>query len=121
MPIDGGPPVEIGDGVSEAAVGLFWARDGDIFYGGGADGLIHRATAAGRIDLISTREEGRSERRVLPWLLPGGRVLRYTIRRQRLGWGEEEVVAHALATGGRDVTPSLVTRSRRVLETEDSP
>ena len=46
------------------------------------------------------RGSGRSRTR-LPSLLPGGRVLLYTVRKRSWTWGDEEIVAQALATGDR--------------------
>ena len=48
-------------------------------------------------------EEARHARcaHVLPHLLPGGRALLYTVRHRSRTWGDEEVVAHVLATGER--------------------
>ena len=100
VPLEGGPAAEVAAGVSEAVTGLTWDAAGDIYYDQ-SDGRIWRAAAAGGLKVVSQAEEVQYEQHMLPRLLPGGRVLLYTVRRQHIGWGEEEVVAQTLATGRR--------------------
>jgi serine/threonine-protein kinase len=50
---------------------------------------------------VTTRVE--AEKHGLPWPLPDGRTLLYTVRKRRWSWGDEEVVAQTLATGERKV------------------
>jgi len=100
VPLEGGPAAELAAGVSETMKGLTWDPAGDLYFGGG-NGRIWRAKAAGGLEEVSHAEEAAYQRHMLPWLLPGGRVLLYTLRRQNIGWGQEEVVALTLATGQR--------------------
>ena len=51
---------------------------------------------------------------MLPTLLPGGRVLLYTVRRRVWSWGDEEVVAQDLATGKRTALVADATDARYV-------
>ena len=101
VPLEGGPAAEVAAGVSEAVTGLTWDAAGDLYYDQN-DGRIWRAAAAGGSKVVSQAEEGQYQQHMLPWLLPGGRALLYTVRRQHIGWGEEEVVAQTLATGRRE-------------------
>jgi hypothetical protein len=50
----------------------------------------------------------------LPSLLPGGRVLLYTVRKRQWSWGDEEVVALTLATGKRTQVLTDATDARYV-------
>ena len=40
---------------------------------------------------------------ILPWPLPGGEALLYTVRKRDWSWGDEEIVAQTMATGNRKV------------------
>ena len=54
--------------------------------------------AAGASTPVTTVGEAESSH-VLPYSLPGGRVILYTVRKRSLSWGDEQIVAHTLATG----------------------
>jgi eukaryotic-like serine/threonine-protein kinase len=99
IPLAGGPVAVVVEGVRGTPTGIACGEDGRLFYGG-ADGTIwsarpeHAATAL-------TKKLDTEVAHVLPHLLPGGRALLYTVRHRIRTWGDEEVVAHVLATGER--------------------
>jgi Tol biopolymer transport system component len=101
VPLAGGPVAVVVEGVRGTPTGIACGEDGRLFYGG-ADGTIwsaqpeHAATAL-------TKKLDTEVAHVLPHLLPGGRALLYTVRHRIRTWGDEEVVAHVLATGARKV------------------
>ena len=97
VPLSSGPVMELMSGVAEPPWGMVWGPSGDLFFGN-ADRCIwvippaeapHAVTAAGAEEL--------SHR--LPWPLPGGHALLYTVRKRLWTWGDEEVVAQALPAG----------------------
>jgi eukaryotic-like serine/threonine-protein kinase len=55
-----------------------------------------------------------AETHILPWPLPGGRTLLYTVRKREWSWGEEEVVALTVSTGERKVVLKDATDARYV-------
>lgn len=97
IPLASGPVMELMSGVPEPPWGMAWGPAGDVFFGNTdrriwvipTTGAPHAVTAAGAEEL--------SHR--LPWPLPGGHALLYTVRKRLWTWGDEEVVAQALPTG----------------------
>ena len=82
-------------------VGLAWDPSGGVLAGFDNHG-IWRFPAVGKPVRVTTlREAERSH--TLPSLLPGGRVLLYTVRKRYWTWGDEAIVAQTLATGERRV------------------
>jgi len=97
IPLGSGPVMELMSGVPEPPWGMAWGPVGDVFFGN-ADrciwvvpptGAPHAVTSAGAEEL--------SHR--LPWPLPGGHALLYTVRKRLWTWGDEEVVVQALPAG----------------------
>ena len=97
VPRGPGPVMELMAGVPEPPWGMAWGPAGDLFFGNAdrriwvipSTGAPHAVTAAGAEEL--------SHR--LPWPLPGGHALLYTVRKRLWTWGDEEVVAQALPSG----------------------
>ena len=101
VPLEGGPAAEVAAGVSGAVTGLTWDAAGDLYYDQ-SDGRIWRAAAAGGSSKWSARpRRGSINSTCFRGCCLAGAVLLYTVRRQHIGWGEEEVVAQTLATGRR--------------------
>jgi len=101
VPLRGGPVVDLAPGISVPPWGLVWDAGGGLFFGRGLDG-IWAIPAEGKPAAVTTVGEERLKH-MLPSLLPGGRVLLYTVRKRSYSWGDEEVVAQPLPTGTRRV------------------
>jgi eukaryotic-like serine/threonine-protein kinase len=101
VPLRGGPVTVVAASLAGPPWGLFSDAGGRVFFGG-ADGRIWQVSPGASPVAVTTL--GATEvRHVLPWLLPGGRTLLYTVRKRNHTWGDEEIVAQSLATGERQV------------------
>jgi Tol biopolymer transport system component len=100
----GGPVVEVASKIAWPPMGLAWDARGSLYFGGALDGRIRKVPAEGGLSAVTTCAEAEVAH-VLPWPLPSGRTLLYTVRKRLLSWGDEEVVAQDLTTGKR--TPLL--------------
>jgi hypothetical protein len=100
VPFEGGPVVEVGQS-AEAPWGLAWDAHGSLLAGREAGG-IWTIPSEGKPAQLTTVGEGELSHE-LPSLLPGGRVLLYTVRKRGWSWGDEEVVAQRLPSGERKV------------------
>jgi eukaryotic-like serine/threonine-protein kinase len=98
VPIPGGPVVDLAPLIMPP-VGLVWGDEG-LLFGNLSDGHIWQLGVDGAPRPVTTVREGEL-RHVLPWPLPGGRHLLYTVRKRDWSWGDEEVVVESLATGER--------------------
>ena len=78
-------------------VGLAWSADGRLFFGND-DGRIWAIPAEGTPTPVTTLGEAEMAH-TLPWPLPGGRTLLYTVRKRQYSWGDEEVVARDARDG----------------------
>jgi len=101
VPLGGGPVMDLASGRAVPPWGLVWDARGRLFFGG-EDGRIWMIPAEGAPAAVTTVGDGEVAH-ILPWLLPGERVLLYTVRKRVVSWGDEEVVAQTLATGTRTV------------------
>jgi eukaryotic-like serine/threonine-protein kinase len=110
VPLSGGP-VEIlqGDGPPS---GIAFAGDGHVFYSTPQQGPI-RQIAAGKASDVTRLGAGELNH-ALPALLPGDRVLLYTVRRRVWTWGDEDVVAYDRVTGATKVLLHDATDARYV-------
>jgi eukaryotic-like serine/threonine-protein kinase len=113
VPVGGGPVVDLASGVTDAPCGLAWDAGGRVFFARDDDGRIWAIPPEGAPAAVTKVGEGEI-RHTLPWLLPGDRVLLYTVRKRMFSWGDEEVVAHTLATGERKVLLKDATDARYV-------
>jgi serine/threonine-protein kinase len=94
--------MDLASGVTEPSYGLAWDARGRVYFGRGDDGRIWQISPDGAPAALTTL--GEAERRhVLPWPLPSGRTVLYTVRKRQWSWGDDAIVAHTLATGERKV------------------
>jgi len=100
VPLEGGPVTLVAT-VPYPPSGLACGAGGEVFYDG-ADLAIWRASA-GLAPGAATKRQETEVSHGLPALLPGDRVLLYTVRGREWTWGDEQVVAQVLATGERKV------------------
>jgi Tol biopolymer transport system component len=100
VPLAGGPAAVLTRDVW-TPLGMAWGEDGRLFYDG-ADCAIWSVEPEHAPTVLTRRLEG-EVCHVLPHPLPSGRAILYTVRRRFWTWGDEEVVAHVLATGERKV------------------
>ncbi len=102
VPLGGGPVMDLAPGLVDPPRGLAWDVRGRLFFGKGDGGCIWMIPAEGAPSAVTT--VGKAEvAHILPWPLPDGRTLLYTVRKRQWSWGDEEVVALTLATGARKV------------------
>ena len=102
VPLGGGPVMDLTSGLVEPPWGLAWDVGGRLFFGRGDGGSIWMIPADGAPAAATT--VGKAEvAHILPWPMPDGRTLLYTVRKRQWSWGDEEVVAQTLATGTRKV------------------
>ena len=114
--LDGGPPTDVSRNTGpEPPRGLVWG-DGGLFYDGlQPDAVIWEIPVEGQgaprrvTDLL-----GGDFQHALPWPLPGGRAILYTLRKRVYSWGGEEVVAQILATKTRKTVLRNATDARYV-------
>jgi serine/threonine-protein kinase len=88
---------------TEPPVGLVWDAHDRLFFGNGSNGGIWQIPSGGGAAAPVTKPAQGEITHVLPWPLPGGRVLLYTVRKRNWSWGDETVVAQTLSTGTRKV------------------
>jgi len=93
-----GAVMDVAPSVSEPPCGLVWGDGGRLFFGS-QDGPIWEIPAE-RQPFAVTKVGEAELTHVLPWLLPGGRTLLYTVRKRRWTWGDEEVVGQRLDAAG---------------------
>ncbi len=101
VPLSGGPVAVVVGGIRPAPAGMAWGPSGEVFYSA-ADGAIWRASLERAPAAVTTRLEAEVSHS-LPTLLPGERVLLYTVRKRDWTWADEAIVAQDLATGERSV------------------
>jgi len=101
VPLGGGPVMDLASGLARPPKGLAWSPGGQLFFGrdDGRIWAIPPEGAPGAVTTLGEAEVGHT----LPWPLPGGQALLYTVRKRNYSWGDEEVVAQTLATGQRTV------------------
>jgi serine/threonine-protein kinase len=102
VPLGGGPVMDLAPGFAEPPWGLAWDVRGRLFVGRGPGGSIWTVPADGAPTAVTTVGEAEVAH-ILPWPLPDGRTVLYTVRKRQWSWGDEEVVAQTLATGARRV------------------
>jgi len=101
VPLGGGPAMDVAPGIEYPPAGLIWDGLGGLVFGRDY-GSIWRSPATAQLAALTTVGDGEVPH-TLPCLLPGGRVLLYTVGKRRWTWGDEEIVAHTLATGEREL------------------
>jgi len=91
--------MDVAPGIEYPPAGLIWDGLGGLVFGRDY-GSIWRSPATAQLAALTTVGDAEVSH-TLPCLLPGGRVLLYTVRKRRSTWGDEEIVAHTLATSER--------------------
>jgi serine/threonine-protein kinase len=101
LALSGGPVMDLVTDLAEPPTGLAWDGGERLYFGkvNGPIWVIPPGTAPSAVTALGDAEVSHG----LPWPLPGDRALLYTVRRRVWSWGDEEVVAHDLATGTRKV------------------
>ena len=102
VPVGGGPVMDLVPGFQDPPWGLAWDARGRLFIGRGNGGAIWMVPAEGVPGPATTVAKGEMAH-TLPWPMPDGETLLYTVRKRQWSWGDEEVVAQTLATGARKV------------------
>jgi Tol biopolymer transport system component len=102
VPLAGGPVVDVASGIASPPMGLGWDAHGSLYFGKAEDRRIWKVPAEGGPTAVTTGGETEWAE-ILPWPLPGGQTLLYTVRKRAWSWGDEEVVAQTLTTGTRKV------------------
>ncbi len=102
VPVGGGPVMDLVPAFQDPPWGLAWDVKGRLFIGRGGDGAIWMVPADGAPGPVTAVAKGEMAH-ILPSPMPGGETLLYTVRKRQWSWGDEEVVAHTLATGARKV------------------
>ena len=102
VPVGGGPVTDLASGLADPPWGLAWDDRGRLFFGRGSGGSIWMIPPEGAPVAVTTVGEAEVAH-ILPWPLPDGGTLLYTVRKRQWSWGDEEVVAQTLATGTRKV------------------
>ena len=98
VPLAGGPRELLTAASSSIPTRLSWTDGGDLVYDA-SDGI--RLVSAGGQRVLTHTPPGTQH--VLPFVLPGDRVLVYTNRRRSWTWGDEEIVALDLSSGNTRV------------------
>jgi len=101
--IEGGPSMEMSKGHRWPPRGLVWDARGRLYFGTEPEGVIWQVPAGeGAPSAVPTGGDS-DAKHSLPWPLPGGNALLYTVRTRQYSWGDEEVAAFTLASGQRKV------------------
>jgi eukaryotic-like serine/threonine-protein kinase len=119
VPLAGGPPAVVVDGLAEAPCGMAFGADGRLFYDSGPRGM---AVVGGDGAIWSVDPERKPTpvtkllddeiSHNLPLPLPGGRSLIFTARHRGQTWGDEDLVAVDLASGERKILLRDATDAR---------
>jgi serine/threonine-protein kinase len=101
VPLEGGGTAVLVGGFSYPPAEIACGPGGEVFYGDRGRAISRVAAESPPSVVTRLREDEFSHS--LPSLLPGGRVLLYTVRRRDWTWGDEEIVAQDLRSGERKV------------------
>jgi serine/threonine-protein kinase len=94
--------MDLASGVGGPPYGLVWDASGRAYFSRFDDRRIWQIPPDGKPTAVTTVGDA-EVRHVLPCPLPDGRTLLYTVRKRIWSWGDEDIVAHTLATGTRKV------------------
>ena len=98
VPLAGGLVEEVAADIGRSPFGIVWDSSGRLYFS--QYNAIWQIPAAG-VPTAVTRVGDAEMAHVLPSVLPGDRVVLYTVRKRLWTWGDDEVVALELATGQR--------------------
>jgi serine/threonine-protein kinase len=93
--------MDLASGIAFPPLGLVWDARGRVFFGVN-EGSIWQIPPEGVPKAVTTVGDAEMAHG-LPQVLPGEQVLLYTARKRQSSWGDEEIVAHTLATGERKI------------------
>jgi serine/threonine-protein kinase len=101
VPLGGGPVMDLASRLALPPWGLVWDARGRVFFGTqlGPIWQIPPGGVAAAVTTVGDAELAHGQ----PWVLPGERVLLYTVHKRQWTWGDEEIVAYTLASGERKV------------------
>jgi len=99
VPLGGGPVMDLVPNLPEPPCGLAWDDRGRLYFGRVNDAIW--VVPADGVPAAATTVKEAEVSHGLPWPLPEGRALLYTVRKRVWSWGDEEIVAQDLATGER--------------------
>jgi eukaryotic-like serine/threonine-protein kinase len=108
--LDGGPAVDVASDVPSPPCGLAFDESGRLFLGASRGGIRAISPGAAPTEVTTLAETELAHH--LPWPLPGGRVILYTVRKRQWSWADEEVVAETLASRVRKVLLRGATDAR---------
>ena len=112
VPLGGGPVMDLATGLTYPPRGMVWDARGRVFFGRD-DGRIWQIPPEGVPAAVTAVREGELSH-VLPWPLPAGQALLYTVKKRMWSSGDEEVVAQTLATGEQALLVKDATDGRYV-------
>jgi serine/threonine-protein kinase len=100
VPFEGGPVLELMAGMDwwPPPWGLVWDSQQRLFFGREGTAGIWEIPAAGDPKAVTTVADGQLAHG-LPWPLPGGRALLYTVYKRSFTAGDDEIWVLSLATG----------------------
>ncbi len=113
VPFGGGLVTDLAAATASPPRGMTSDDRGRVFFGRFEDGRIWQIPPEGEPSPVTTLGDAEIAH-VLPSLLPGGRVLVYTLRKRQWSWGDDEIVAQTLATGARKVLLTNAVDARYV-------
>jgi serine/threonine-protein kinase len=114
IPAQGGPATAICDVAEPSPFGASWGDAGDIVFAMQRDGRIWRVPAnGGTPQPLTVLAEGEFEHR-LPQMLPGGRGLLFTVRRDYYGWSRADVCVQPAGSRSHRVVVSRAADARYV-------
>jgi len=97
VPLSGGPAVTLCK--AAALFGASWGSDGTIVFATARNGGLWRVSAAGGTpEALTTLQPGEYSHR-LPYMLPGGHAVIFTISKGANLWDDTQIVARSLETG----------------------
>jgi serine/threonine-protein kinase len=111
VPLRGGPVVDLASGITSPPRGLVWDTHGGVFFS--RDDAIWVIPAEEKPARVTTVGEGEVAH-TLPWPLPDGRTILYTVRKRGRSWGDEQVVAQSVPSGDRKLLLTDATDARYV-------
>jgi eukaryotic-like serine/threonine-protein kinase len=110
VPLAVGPVTVLAEHVALFPERMDWGDSGLLVFRGAGD-AIWRVRAGGKPEPATTLRTGELQH-LSPHLLPGDKVVLFTVRRRSVTWGDEELVAQDLASGKRTVLVTNATDAR---------
>jgi serine/threonine-protein kinase len=108
--VDGGTPVDVCE-AETPLLGASWSDDDAILYGAGATGIYRVSAKGGQPTLIVPNPGGTAYG---PQLLPDGRSVLFTLKRDISSWDDADLVVESLSDHHREVVVRGATDARYV-------